>query len=63
MANRDKNEVPIDVSWPVLFIAIGAGYLAASLTPGIQGPGWIAFGGVYLLVAIVNLIAMRARRR
>jgi hypothetical protein len=45
----------------ILILAIGAAYLASSLTPGIKGPGWLAFGGVYLLAYIAHFIAKGRR--
>lgn len=47
---------------PLLIVAIGAGLLASSLTPDLRGPGWLAFGGVYLVAWLIALI-VRAWRR
>lgn len=62
---NDDTEIEgeIDISWGLFFVALGCGLLASSLTPGIAGPGYLAFGAVYLVVGIVNaIVKLRGKR-
>lgn len=42
------------------FVALGLAVLVAQLTPGIQGPGILTFGMIYLLGFIVEHFAKKA---
>ena len=59
--NDDEARTQSGYAFTILILAIGAAYLAASLTPGIKGPGWLAFGGVYLVAYVAHFVSRRSK--
>jgi Flp pilus assembly protein TadB len=55
------NETPV-VTFTIL--SVGAGYTVASLTPGVAGPGWIAFAVTMLAASVIwDRMSRRRSRR
>ena len=51
-------------AWLIFILSLGVGFTTASLTPGVHGPGYIAFAATFLIVDIVwtRWIVRRSKR-